>query len=57
MPQHPYREPAEKLDQGVTVLFTRTQRARIVAAAKARGISFGRLVREAVEKDLRGEQD
>lgn len=46
------KPPAEKLDHGVTILFTKTAHARITKYARAHGIRFGEAVRRLTDKAL-----
>jgi hypothetical protein len=49
----PTKEPAEKLDKGVTVLFTKAAHEKIKNYARAHGISMGEAVRRLTDKALR----
>lgn len=49
----PTKDPAEKLDHGVSVLFTKADYDEIKEHARAHGISMGEAVRRLVQKALR----
>lgn len=48
-----HKDPAEKLDKGVTVLFTKDHHARIDNYARAHGISMGEAIRRLTDTALR----